>query len=363
MSRLFGVLSDARRCRVFTMVALTLMAVTACVDEVAAQDTITLNRSSRRGSRVLGRITAVRPTGVTIESGGTEREVAANEIQRINLSGEPNGLRQARSAILAGQYEQAISALEEVDVAETRSDLLKQEVEYHLLLAKAQLALRGEGDPAEAGRLMFEFLKRERDTYHFFAAVELLGDLAVAAGDFPAAARFYQQLTKAPWPEYRLRSLVLLADALLAQGDHQGASTQYAEALQQPAGDPAAIRQQNLARIGQAACGVAAGDAKAAAGELEELIAKNDPSDAELFARAYLALGHAYQKLQQPVDAVLAYLHIDLLFYRQRAAHAEALYHLTELWPQVEQPSRAVEARQLLQTRYPGTVWAKRASQ
>jgi tetratricopeptide (TPR) repeat protein len=240
---------------------------------------------------------------------------------------------------------------------------MKQEVEYHRLFAKAHLALRGEGDARETASQLFEFLRRERNTYHFFPAVELIGDLSVVGGDYANAAKYYQQLSKAPWPDYQMRSFVLIGDALRLQGDHAGALRQYDQALGLPANEPLAIRQQTLSRIGRAACVAETGSAAEAQRELEDVIAKNDPSDEELFAQAYLALGTAYRKADQSMDAVLAYLHIDLLFYSQRTAHAEALYRLTELWPKVEQPARAVETRQLLLARYPGTVWAKRANQ
>ena len=95
---------------------------------------------------------------------------------------------------------------------------------------------------------------------------------------------------------------------------------------------------------------------------VEEVIAKNDPADDELFAQAYLALGTAHRKADEPLEAVLAYLHVDLLFFRQRDAHAEALYYLSNLWGQIDRPEQAVQARNLLKSRYGATIWGKRDS-
>ena len=324
---------------------------------------MTLERSTRRGSKLLGKVTAVSPTEVSLESSGTERKIPVNEIQRINFAGEPTPLRQARTAVMAGQYEQALETLAELELPDATDVLIRQEAGFYRILALGRLALRGGGDPQQAGQEVLDFLRRERNTYHFFEAVELLGNLSAAAGNYDDAARYYQQLAKAPWPEYELRTYVLTGGALRAQGKFAEAAEQYARALQNGAGDSAAIRQQALARIGQAACQAESGETDAAIAALEEVIAKNDPADETLFTQAYLALGAAYRKASRPLEAVLAYLHVDLLFYGQREAHAEALYYLTVLWPQVEQPARAVDARQLLQSRYAGTIWAKRASE
>ena len=58
--------------------------------------------------------------------------------------------------------------------------------------------------------------------------------------------------------------------------------------------------------------------------ELRDIIAKNDASDSQLFATAYLAQGAAFRQADRALDAVMAYLHVDLLFFNQRDAHAEA---------------------------------------
>jgi tetratricopeptide (TPR) repeat protein len=329
--------------------------------QLMAQDTITLDRSARAGSKIVGKITDVSPTEITVTSSGSERKVPVNQVQRISLAGEPAALRQARSAVLSGQYEQALESLAGLTDADAKETVLRQEIGFYRIFARAQLALLGGGDPKAAEAEMKAFAARERTTFHFYEIAELLGDLAQASGDYAGAAGYYGYLARAPWPDYELRSNVLLAGALRSQGKLSEAITQYDRALAVNASDPVAVRQQTLARIGKAACQAQQGHASAAIAELEGVITKNDPADERVFAQAYLALGTAYQQADQTLDAVLAYLHIDLLFYGQREAHAEALYNLTELWPKVDQPARAVESRQLLQSRYAGTIWAKRA--
>jgi hypothetical protein len=55
----------------------------------------------------------------------------------------------------------------------------------------------------------------------------------------------------------------------------------------------------------------------------------------------------------------LAFLHVDTLFFADADQHAQALYYLSDLWGQLNQPDRALEARTTLKNRYAGTRWAK----
>jgi hypothetical protein len=71
-------------------------------------------------------------------------------------------------------------------------------------------------------------------------------------------------------------------------------------------------------------------------------------------------MGQCYLKSNKPKDALLAYLHTDILFYGDPESHAEALYYLDKLWQQVDRPERALQARKLLQQRYRGSVWANK---
>ena len=328
---------------------------------VEGQDTITLQKAAGRGTRVSGRITDTSPTEITVESSGSKRTVSVNEIVRIALDGEPSGLKQARAALAAGQYEQALEALDKVQLPKSAADLLQQELDFARGQAAAQLALKGSGDVAEASKLLVDFVRKNRNTFHFYECAELLGQLAVASGNYENATRYFQHLSNAPWSDFKLRSDVLVGNSLRAQGKFDDAIRQFDSALDAKAKEPAELRQVTFAQLGKAACLAEQGQYDKAIESIENVIANNDPDDAELFAQAYLALGSAQRTAKRPIDAVLAYLHIDLLFYSQRDAHAEALFYLSQLWPQLEEPARGVEARQLLIARYAGSVWAQRA--
>ena len=93
---------------------------------------------------------------------------------------------------------------------------------------------------------------------------------------------------------------------------------------------------------------------------LTDLISQTDPQDTELFGHAYNGLGRCHLKADRPKDALLAYLHVDILFDADPEVHAESLYHLSSLWKTVNRSDRATSVRRLLAEKYSGSKWAKR---
>lgn len=89
------------------------------------------------------------------------------------------------------------------------------------------------------------------------------------------------------------------------------------------------------------------------------MILDTDPEQKELQARAYNNLGNSYEQAGRTKDALLAYLHVDVLYSTVPDAHAEALSHLATLWDSVGQSNRAREAKQMLTDKYGGSRWAK----
>ena len=55
----------------------------------------------------------------------------------------------------------------------------------------------------------------------------------------------------------------------------------------------------------------------------------------------------------------MAFLHVDVLYYSDADAHAEALANLAELWNTLQQTERAVRARRTLDEQYPSSPFAR----
>jgi hypothetical protein len=128
---------------------------------------------------------------------------------------------------------------------------------------------------------------------------------------------------------------------------------------------PEATRQKAFARVGKALGLAETGKPDDGVKLVQEIIGKNDendPQNRELFGRAYNALGRCHLKANRTKEALSAYLFVDLLYSSASPeVHAEALYFLSKLWPQVNHSDRGVAARSILTERYGGSSWAKRS--
>jgi tetratricopeptide (TPR) repeat protein len=316
-----------------------------------------------RGTPTYGTITEVTRVQVTIDTNQGKRLFPVNEIQRVSYQGEPRELRNAREAISRGQWENGRSDLERIATSEISRREMLQDIEFYKAYSESRLAMEGGGDKSAAVRALVTFLEKPENatSLHYFTAVETLGDLAVAMGRYDAAVKYYATLGEAPWPDYQLRAAVLEGNAMLAQDQFPQALTKYDAVLASPVDDARAREQKQRAQLGRSVALAATGKADEGIASVVQIIEQNDSREKPLlFAQAYNALGTCYLKAGKSQDALLAFLHVDLLFHQDPAAHAEALYHLATLWSEVNRADRARQAKHLLETRYAGSPWASR---
>jgi tetratricopeptide (TPR) repeat protein len=297
---------------------------------------------------------------VTLEATGRTQQIAVNDIVRITFKEEPAELNSARTAVLQRNYNQGITDLKKLEGQQFSREFIKQDIEFYRSLCQARLAMSEGGDKAAAIESMRKFAASAQQNYHFYEAAEVLGDLAMASGKYADATRYYTPITNAPksWPEYHMRASIALGRALVGEKKFDEALEKFKAVSTSDQSTPEALKLKNLATVGQAVCAAELGKPEDGITQLQELIRKNDPQDAVLFARAYNALGRCYLKQKKPKEALLALLHTDVLFYADADAHAEALYHLSKLWNDVNKSDRAMAARTTLRERYAGSVWA-----
>jgi tetratricopeptide (TPR) repeat protein len=341
-----------RSIRVLTLSLWLCISAQACAQGVA--DRVRLARGTETGE-----ITDMTPLELTLNKGrANSRTVAVNEIKTVIFADEPSELTQARVNAANGAYESALSALEKLDIGSVKRDFIKADIEFFKAFCAAKLALSGEREIGEAGRQLNTFVRSYPQNFHYLAAVELMGDLLMATGRYEPAHKQYAELAKAPWPDYKMRSAVAVGRTLQAQQKHAEAITQFDAALSIPGEGPDAEHQKLSATLGKAVSLAETGGVKEAVEMIERIIADADPEQRELHARAYNALGTCYEKAGQTKDALLAFLHVDVLYSTVPEAHAEALAHLVPLWKAIGQEERSREARELLRDRYAGSQWA-----
>lgn len=321
-----------------------------------AFDTVKLKPSGT----VVGTVKAMSPLEVTVEQNSVPRKVPVNQIASIIYDGEPSSLNIARTAARRGQYEDALALLtdkKKIPADERRE--VNQDVEFLTALCTAKLALGGNGQLKEAGRMMVGFINSQSGSYHYLEACQLLGDLYVAAGAYSNAAKYYRELAKAPWPDYKMLAGVAVGRAQLAEKKLAEAEKSFDEVLAIDAEGDLAAAQKLAATLGKARCMAEKGQAPQAKKMVLDVIAKADPEDNELHSRAYNTLGTIERKAGNTKEAILAFLHVDVLYFSQAEQHAEALANLEALWTQINKQDRANQARRILDENYKNSPWAR----
>ena len=303
-----------------------------------------------------GEIVASTRDGVTLERDGERVEVPIDELRRVTFGGEPATLAQARINFENGGYQTALEKLEEIDADDLGDPLIEQDVRYYAAAGAARLAIAGRGDAVAAGRALTDFLRRHGDSFHYFGAVETMGDLLVSMDRVDRAVKTYELLASTDSPALRARAGLLAGRALQSVGEHSAAIDRFDAAIGERVGDASA------ARLGKAVSLAASDRVDRALEILREVIRRCDEEDEALRAAAYNALGRCHAVAGREIDALLAYLHTDLLFSGDADTHAEALYHLATLWRDAGKPDDADEALAKLRRRYSASVWANRAA-
>jgi len=312
---------------------------------------------------VVGEVVKMSPLEVVVKQGALEKKVPVNQIASIiyDSSTEPSSLNAARMAARRGRYQDALDVLTDPKKipAEIERLEVQQDVAFFTGLCTARLALGGTGKITDAGSAIFSFVNKEKGSYHYLEASELVGDLLVAAGKYADAEEYYRELEKAPWPDYKMRANVAIGRAQLAEKKLAEAEKSFDTVLAIQAEGPLADFERMAARLGKARCLAEKGETDNAYKMVQGVIAKADPEYAELHSRAYNTLGTIQRKAGRTKEAILAFLHVHILYFAYPEQHAEALANLEQLWNQVHKPERANKARQILDTSYKNSPWAQ----
>ena len=315
------------------------------------------------GDVVRGTIVSLGKDEVKFEKSGKQDSIATYDIQSIRHNEEPPQLNLHRNKVFAGNYEKALEDIEKIDLDSITKPEVKQDIIWLKAYCNAQLALGGSGDLADAGRNLNAFIEKNGNSYHYYAANELAGDLASALGKYEVAVRFYKTLADSTLPGYKIRSGIDVGRARLAEKKFPEALKEFDTALglAEKSNEPAGETQKLAAMLGKAACLGETGQPQEGIKLAQEVIGKlTNPEEGDLHARAYVALGNCLRKLpEQTKPALLAYMHVDLLYFSNPQAHAEALWNLAALYQQLGKLDRATQSAQLLKERYPNSPWAK----
>jgi tetratricopeptide (TPR) repeat protein len=314
-----------------------------------------------------GRVVSVSAEKVDLEQLNTAKlvkEIPVNQVLNVHYDEDPTDLTNAKKAIIEARYTDALAALQRIKKEPDRAEV-KQDIAFYPALCAAKLALSGSGKVADAGRMMKAFADANPNSYHYFEASELVGDLLVAVGQYAPAADYYARLAKAPWPDYQMRAQVATGRAMLAQGKTAEATIAFDRAIAIEGAGDLAESQRMLATLGKAGISWILKKPDEAIKIAEDVLRRAEPDNAAVRAPAYNVIGTAHRQAGRTQEALLAFLHIDLddALSAVPSAHAEALANLAELWEQVHKGERAIRARKTLEELYKDSPWYKKVQQ
>lgn len=339
------------RFRVFTVFCLVFSCVSFSVSTLRA------DRIARvEGRPLTGKVLLMNNQRVSIDLGGNKKEdVAANMIESIAFDGEPSAMVSARSAIRGGRTDEALEYLKKVDVSKLPGDppYIKLDYDYMYAWTVGTLALSETADIEEAEKTLANFLKDGSRHYRFYEACRLYGDVLAVQGKFGEAKKAYENLAKAPWPEYNLAAKVSLGNTAVSENRIPDARKLYEEVIATDAGEDAYIlAQKQFAQVGLARCLIGENKADEAMKILEELGARTNPENTALQAAVFATLGSAYEKQNKPGYAIIAYTSVDVLYPSARNEHIASLRALSALYRKTGRTDRAETVEKKLKDMY-----------
>jgi tetratricopeptide (TPR) repeat protein len=322
-------------------------------------------------SQVQGTVEAITRDEVVVSTQSRARTIPASDVEIIFYGGQQD-LQRAQIAAAKGDYKEATERLDAVHLGDQEREPVKAEVAFMQALIPAKIALSGQTqtdddgnplDPAavasKAGEKLLKFIKTNANSFHYYEANEIVGDLLMSIGQYEKAEEFYKRLSESKSADVKARANLLRGRAMQVAGKYDEALAAYDAVLKTELKGKVGAQEMLEAKIGRTYSLASSGKVDEAIKTLQEIIAKADDDDTETLARAYDALGNCYRKQKDSKQALWAYLRVHLLYGSVPEAHAEALANLVVLWNEAKRSDRAREARDYLQQHYPYSRWNK----
>ncbi|MEX0716756.1 MAG: tetratricopeptide repeat protein [Planctomycetaceae bacterium] len=315
-------------------------------------------RKSAPRAVLLGDLTLTRETVTVAPRGLNPVTVPVDDIARIEWEREPAAFKTARAAEASGKLAEALAQYEK-ELPNTSGNAAI-DTQFLIARATAKLALVDPSRANDAIARLEAFRAAHPDNFRHFAALEHLGEVFLASGQFDKARAAFGELEKSSSPALRMGALNAKARVLQKEGKNDEALAAFDAVIQQPAESPAELSRRHEAMLGRAKCLMAQAKYGEAVTALDTVIDDVAPTDTRNQATAYVLMGDSLRALDKEKDARLAYLHVDVLFQQERPQHAEALYHLARLWSALGDQERANDAAARLSKEHPQSEWARK---
>ena len=304
------------------------------------------------GGAVRGTVQSETPAEVVVLLGATLIKVPTDQIAEIEYSGQPASLQLGETRQANGQYADAVVQYKKAAAEAADKPFIVQDAQFHEADALAEMAMIEPDRMKEAKARFTSFIQAHPSSRHLAAAREGLARLQMQSADYAGAEANVAALAKLPHATER--AVVLKAKLLARRGDHAAAIAELDKLI---ATLPDGSSGQRDARLAKAQS--LAGDKKYKDAEalVRQVIAAAPAEDYIAQSSAYNTLGDCLRAADRPRDAVLAYLHTDLLYAKDKQEHPRALFQLERLFRRLGNTARADEFAERLKKEYPRSTW------
>lgn len=338
-----------------------LSAVSFFLQSASAVDVV-IRRSDNVSLR--GTITKMDTTSIVLQR--TKKEevtISVADIKAVQFDGEPSTMTQVRSNEGSGALDTALAKLEEVERvfdgtnknAKPNLQFLKARIKTKQALTNPQLA-----DEAIAG--LQAFRSANQTSFRYLEATLLQASLHAMQKQTEEGKTLLTEVQNSAVPGFQLQAGVDLGKLLLTAGDLPAALQAFESVISQCEGKSALSGALYNATLGKAMCLLKQNQTDDAISTLDEVISKAPEAESATLASAWILKGDSLRQKNQAKAALMAYLHVDVLYSGEPVQHAEALMRLSELWGPSGHEDRAMEASARLAERYPNSPWARNAA-
>jgi tetratricopeptide (TPR) repeat protein len=304
------------------------------------------------GGRVRGTIQSESPSEVVVKLGNNATSVPVGEIVSVRYDGQPASFALAEAKESANQLGEAADLYKKAAAEAAGKPLVEQAAKFRQAQLVAELALGDPGRTAEAVALLEAVVKAYPNSRHIVASLDALARLQLQKGDYAAVEKTIADMAKVP--QSADRAAVLRARLFDKKGEHEKAIAEYDRLIQ---GSEAGSLRQREARLAKAESFVAAKKFAEAESDVRAVIKAAPAEDYQAQSAAYNTLGDCLRAAGKPKDALVAYLHTDMLYSKDKEQHPRALAQLSKLWRELKRDDRADEAWNRLKQEYPQSPW------
>ena len=349
-----GLFRKPKRSGFISVVSSAALALASCgsllADDVSLIPGATFKQAI--GGKVKGQVQSESPSEVVVLLGATTTTVPVDQIASIRYDGQSANFQLGETREAGGQLADAAELFKKAASEASGKPFPLQAALFREAEVLTDLALIEPERAKEAKERLTRFVQAYPNGRHIAAARGCLARLQLNAGDYKGAEATIAELAKIP--KAGERAAVLKTKILARQGKYSEAIAELDRLI---ASYPKGSERQRDAMLAKSESLAGMKQFKEAETLVRQVIQGNPSEDAAAQAPAYNTLGDCLRAANRPKDALLAYLHTDLLYSKDKEEHPRALHQIAALFRQLKQDGRADEFAKRLKDEYPRSPW------